>query len=506
MKLRGSIIGITAATMAAAFMALADISIVNVNLPQMQVAFGVEIDQLGWVSTAYMIANVIAMPMTGWLQRRLGFRASFLLSLATFTLGSALCGAAWSFESLVAFRALQGLGGGGLLPLAQSILMARYPDEKLELAGAFFGVGAMLGPVVGPFFGAQLLEVFSWPWVFWVNVPIGVVAAAITFASLEEPAFIADRRPFDAVGAFLLASGLSTMQFVLEEGNRRDWFDDAWIASAAIVSVVSLGGLIVHTTSTAAPIVDLRVFRSRRLVAASSYNLLLGGWMIGGGFLNALYFSNVLGLPPLRIGELLFVGNLSDFVVLPASAWIFKRSSAPPMVIAGVFLIALGFWMNAVLGLDAGFWDLVIPQLVRSAGASLLYVPVTIVAVDRLSDEQRESAVGLFNLMREIGGSIAIAVFAHLLITRGAAHRDGLASAMTAAGALEPGQAAETLRLAERLAERGVFADVFTIGAIALAPFFLLVGWVKGRGDRPDQAASSTAVARPLGPEAAESR
>jgi DHA2 family multidrug resistance protein len=480
-KLRGSIVGITAATMAAAFMALADISIVNVNLPQMQVAFSVEIDQLGWVSTAYMIANVVAMPMTGWLQRRLGFRASFLLSLLTFTVGSALCGGAWSFESLVLFRALQGLGGGGLLPLAQSILMARYPEEKMELAGAFFGVGAMLGPVVGPFFGAELLEVLSWPWVFWINVPIGVGAAIATYLTLEEPGFLPDPRPFDAVGALLLALGLSTMQFVLEEGNRRDWFEDTWVTFAAIVGIVSLGALVFHALTTKAPIVDLRVFRSGRLVAASSYNLVLGAWMIGGGFLNALYFSNVLGLPPLRIGELLLVGNLSDFIVIPASAWLFKRLTAPPLVLAGLLLIGLGFWMNALLGLDAGFWDLVVPQLVRSAGSSLLYVPVTIVAVDRLSDEDRESAVGLFNLMREVGGSMAIAVFAHLLIVRGAMHRDGLASASTIRIGEEAHDGPAILRLAGRLVEHGAFADVFTIGALALAPFVPFVLWLGGR-------------------------
>jgi DHA2 family multidrug resistance protein len=476
--------------MAAAFMALADISIVNVNLPQMQASFGVEIDQLGWITTAYMIANVVAMPMTGWLQKRIGLRASFALSLVTFTAGSALCGAAWSFEALIAFRVIQGLGGGGLLPLSQGILLARYPVEKFELAGALFGIGAMLGPVIGPFFGAELLEVVSWPWIFWINVPIGVVATIAAIRTIDEPAFEPTRRPFDTRGAVLLATGLATMQFVLEEGNRRDWFESLTVLAGTVVSVASFIGLAFHLWTCPSPIVDVRVFRSGRLAAATAYNFALGAWMIAGGFLNALYFSNVLGLPPLRIGELLLVGNLSDFVVIPLSAWLLKKVSAPPLIVAGVLFIGLGFWMNAELGLDASFWDLVVPQLVRSGGASLLYVPVTIVAFDRLTDDDRESAVGLFNLTRELGGSIAVALFAHLLIQRTTIHGEALA-AVTSADAVQVDQ----LWLARRLVARAAFADVYVAGAVGVLAFLPLVVWLRGRGAL---AAPVTAADRPL--------
>jgi DHA2 family multidrug resistance protein len=475
-RLGGSIGWITFATMAAAFMALADISIVNVNLPQMQASFGVEVDQLGWISTAYMIANVVAMPMTGWLQKRLGLRTSFVLSLVTFTAGSALCGSAWSFEALIAFRVIQGLGGGGLLPLSQGILLARYPVEKFELAGALFGIGAMLGPVIGPFFGAELLEVVAWPWIFWINVPIGTVATIAAFRTIDEKGFAPSRRPFDARGALLLATALASMQFVLEEGNRRDWFESIIVIVATLVSVGSFVGLGFHLSRAKTPIVDVSVFRSARLAAATAYNFALGAWMIAGGFLNALYFSNVLGLPPLRIGELLLVGNLSDFVVIPLSAWLLKKIGGAPLIVAGVLLISAGFWMNALLGLDASFWDLVVPQLVRSGGASLLYVPVTIVAFDRLSDDDRESAVGLFNLTRELGGSIAVALSAHLLIQRTAIHTEALASVANRA-VLHLDQ----LWIARRLVARDAFADVFTAGAVLVLGFVPLVLWLGGR-------------------------
>lgn len=494
-RLGGSIGWITFATMAAAFMALADISIVNVNLPQMQASFGVEVDQLGWISTAYMIANVVAMPMTGWLQKRLGLRTSFVLSLVTFTVGSAACGAAWSFEALVAFRVVQGLGGGGLLPLSQGILLARYPEEKFELAGALFGIGAMLGPVVGPFFGAELLEFVAWPWIFWINVPIGTLATIAALRAIDEKGFVPLRRPFDARGALLLATALASMQFVFEEGNRRDWFESVTVVVATLVSLGSFVGLAMHLSRAKTPIVDVRVFRSARLAAATAYNFALGAWMIAGGFLNALYFSSVLGLPPLRIGELLLVGNLSDFLIIPLSAWLLKKIGGAPLIVAGVLLISLGFWMNALLGLDAGFWDLVVPQLVRSGGASLLYVPVTIVAFDRLSDDDRESAVGLFNLTRELGGSIAVALSAHLLIRRTAIHSEALASVASRASTH-----LDQLWIARRLVARAAFADVFVAGAVLVLGFLPLVLWLGGRGSAAVAASSSGARSASIPP------
>lgn len=462
-RLTGSIGWITFATMAAAFMALADIAIVNLNLPQMQAAFSVEIDQLTWISTAYMVANVIAMPMTGWLQKRIGLRLSFLLSTVTFTVASALCGFAWSFETLVLFRIVQGLGGGGLLPLSQAVLGARYPQEKFELAGALFGVGALLGPVVGPFLGAEVLEHADWPWMFWINVPIGIVSAIVAVQTMKENRFDPRPAPFDARGAALLAFSLGGLQFVLEEGNRRDWFESSAIVIATVLVIAAFVGLAFHLRSAAAPIIDLRVFRSPRLAAATFYNFVLGSWMLTGGFLNALYFATVHDLPPLRIGELLLVGNIGDFVVIPLSAWFLKKLSAPPLIALGVLLIAAGFWMNAILGLDATFWDLVVPQLVRSAGASFLYVPVTIAAFDRLSEDERESAVGLFNLVRELGGSIAIALCAHLLIERSAVHADALGS-ITNRRLVH----VQDLRVGRHLVELGGFADLFAGAAVLI--------------------------------------
>jgi DHA2 family multidrug resistance protein len=408
--------------MAAAFMALADIAVVNLNLPQMQATFGVELEELAWVSTAYMMANVIAMPMTGWLQKRIGLRLAFLASLVVFTGASALCGVAWSFEALVAFRILQGIGGGGLLPLSQAVLGARYPENKFALAGALFGVGALLGPVVGPFLGAEVLEIAAWPWIFWINVPIGIVAIFVTAHTMREGDFERTK------------------------------------------------------TRCRAPIVDLRVFKSSRLAIATGYNFILGAWMLTGGFLNIVYFSTVLALPPLRIGELLLVGNLGDFIVIPLSAWLLERVSTAPLIVAGVLLISAGFWMNAILGLDATFWDLVVPQLVRSAGASFLYVPVTLAAFDRLSVDDRDGAMGSFNLVRELGGSMAIALAAHLVVERDVVHATALAAIASPRSVLAVRGGPS---VAERLVGLASFDDVFALGAVVILFSLPLVFWLR---------------------------
>src|SRR5580704_35936 len=216
----GSKLAITIVVMASALMALIDISIVNVALSDIRASFGTPIDEIGWVSTGYMMANIVIIPMTGWFQRRFGFRAYFTTSVLLFTAASALCGTAWNLPSLVAFRILQGLGGGAIIPTAQSILFARYPRAQHGMAAGLFGLGAITGPLLGPTIGGYLIDLSSWHWIFLVNVPVGITVAALAWNVLREPGFVSDRRPIDGIGIALLATGMPALQYVLEEGNR----------------------------------------------------------------------------------------------------------------------------------------------------------------------------------------------------------------------------------------------------------------------------------------------
>src|SRR5207245_1109129 len=244
--LRGSKPLITAGAMIAGLMAFLDSSIVNVALNDIRANFGTPLDQIAWVSTAYAMANITIIPISGWLLRRFGFRRYYAASILIFTAASALCGLAWNLPSLVGFRILQGLGGGATIPTSQSVLFSRYPEKQHGMAGALFAMGAITGPLLGPTVGGYLVEWSSWHWIFFINVPLGLIAAWIAWTQIEQPAFVSDRSPVDRFGIALLAVGMVSLQYVLEEGNRNDWFEDRTIFILAIVAAIALVGFVTH--------------------------------------------------------------------------------------------------------------------------------------------------------------------------------------------------------------------------------------------------------------------
>src|SRR5262245_16842288 len=244
-EIRGSKVLITVTVMCAALMAVIDISIVNVALSDIRASFGTPIDQIAWVSTGYMMANIVVIPMTGWLQRKFGYRRYFAFSILIFTAASALCGLAWNLPSLVVFRVFQGLGGGAIIPTSQAILFARYPREQHGMAGAMFGLGAVTGPLLGPTLGGYLIDRVSWHWIFLINVPVGIIVAFLAYRTIEQPAFKPTREPIDFWGIGLLAVGMATLQYVLEEGNRDGWLDSPLVVVLGIVAAIALVTFIV---------------------------------------------------------------------------------------------------------------------------------------------------------------------------------------------------------------------------------------------------------------------
>jgi DHA2 family multidrug resistance protein len=420
--LGGSKLWICIATMAAAFVALLDITIVNICLPQIQTTFSAEVDQLGWVTTAYMMANVIVMPLTGWGRARFGYRRYFAVSCIVFAIGSVLCASADTWTGFVLARALQGLGGGALIPLSQAILLDRFPKRQVGLAGALFGVAALAGPMIGPSAGGHLLEYMNWPWLFRLGVPVAVLAAGLVYFHLEEPKPTATSR-FDLYGFALLAVGLGSLQFVLEEGNRRDWLESELIVSLSLVAAITLPALVVHSSrSPETAVIDVRVFRNVRFSAASVLNVMLGVAMISGSFFNALFFSTILDYTPIAIGSILFWANIIDFVAIPISSLVVRWIDARWVLGVGLAFLVWSFFLNGALRLDSGFEQLVFPAAVRSFGSSLLLVPLTVAAFVGLDEKNRTGAVGLFNVLRELGASVGTAGAAHLLTSRADHH------------------------------------------------------------------------------------
>ena len=244
--LRGNKALITIGAMVAGLMAFLDISIVNVALSDIRANFGTPLDRIAWVSTSYAMANITIIPMSGWLLKRYGFRRYYAASIVIFTAASALCGLSWNLPSLVAFRILQGLGGGAIIPTSQSVLFSRYPERQHGMAGALFGLGAITGPLLGPTIGGYLVDAASWHWIFFVNIPLGLVAALIAWTQLEQPGFVSDRSPVDRFGIALLAIGMVSLQYVLEEGNRDGWFESPTITVLAVVAAIALIGFVSH--------------------------------------------------------------------------------------------------------------------------------------------------------------------------------------------------------------------------------------------------------------------
>jgi len=432
-EVSGSKLGVTLVVMTAALMAMIDITIVNVALNDIRASFGTPIDQIGWVSTGYMMANIVIIPMTGWFQRRFGYRRYFAGSVALFTLASALCSLAWNLPSLVLFRALQGLGGGAIIPTAQSILFARYPQKEHGMAAALFGLGAITGPLLGPTIGGYLIDWSSWHWIFTVNVPIGLTVALLALRFIEQPGFkppSGAEAKIDAFGIGLLAVGMASLQYVLEEGNREGWFDSTLIAVLTGVAATTLITFIIHELETAHPIVDLRVFLKRSYAAGTGLNFLTGFALFSGSFMFSLYAGSVLHYSALDIGKVFLVAGSISIVMMPLIGRLGPKLDGRVLLAIGVAVVAYSQFSASHLTAEAGYWDAVRPNLLRSFGLGFIFIPVSVLALSGLAPEQRGNATGLFNLTRELGGSFGTALMGMLVSDGMKIHRSFLSEAI----------------------------------------------------------------------------
>jgi DHA2 family multidrug resistance protein len=417
-QVTGSKFGITAVVMTAALMAMIDITIVNVALNDIRASFGTPIDQIGWVSTGYMMANIVVIPMTGWFQRRFGYRRYFAGSIALFTAASALCGLAWNLPSLIVFRAIQGLGGGAIIPTAQSILFARYPRKEHGMAAAMFGLGAITGPLLGPSIGGYLIDFSSWHWIFMVNVPIGLLVAFLTWRFVKQPNFAPPSgaaAQVDVFGIVLLALGMASLQYVLEEGNREGWFDSVLVICLSVVAATTLITFIVHELETEHPIVDLRVFKSRSYSAGTGLNFLTGFALFSGSYMFALFAGSVVHYSALEIGKVFLIAGTVSVVVMPVMGRLAPRIDSRILLLIGVSVVTFSQYVASHLTQAAGFWDMVRPNMIRSFGLGFIFIPVSVLALSDVPAAQRGNATGLFNLTRELGGSLGTALMGMLV-------------------------------------------------------------------------------------------
>jgi DHA2 family multidrug resistance protein len=414
----GSKVGITLAVMLAALTAVLDVSIVNVALPDIRASFGTPLDQIGWVATGYMMSNVVVIPMTGWLQRRFGYRRYFVASVLWFTAASSLCGLSWNLSSLVVFRVLQGLGGGAIIPTSQAVLFDRYPRSQHAVAGALFGIGAVTGPLLGPTVGGYLIDWANWHWIFYVNLPIGLLAAFLAQRFIEEPGFQPRRVRLDAFGVVLLTLGMASLQYVLEEGNRESWWESHTITACAWMAAICLITFVVHELETEHPLVELRTFQNWNYALGTVINLLIGVAIFSGAYLFSLYCGSVLHYSAVETGRVFLAAGALQFFLMPVVGRLTPKVDSRVMVGVGVALMSLGLWWNGELTSDVGFRDLVWLRMLQAGAVCFVFVPLTVITLSELPPEQRGTASGLFSLTRELGGSIGTAWMGLLLDNR----------------------------------------------------------------------------------------
>ncbi|MFQ5899407.1 MAG: DHA2 family efflux MFS transporter permease subunit [Candidatus Methylomirabilia bacterium] len=407
---------IAVAAMLATFMEILDVSIANVALNHIRGSLSAGVDEVTWVLTTYLIANAIVIPITGWLMDVLGRKRLFIISVGIFTLSSIAAGAAPTLELLVLARIFQGLGGGSLIPLSQAIMMETFPRRQQGMAMAFWGVGIMVAPIVGPTLGGWITDNWSWRWIFYINVPVGAVTIFLGQLFLSDPPGLRRAiRRIDAWGLLLLAVGIGALQFVLDRGQREDWFNSPLVIQLSVVSLLALVLFVFRELSTSEPVVDLRVLRHRTFAVGTGMIALMSVGLYGAVVLSPLYTQLVMGYTPLWAGLVLAPGGIATMITMPLAGVLINRIDPRWVLGVGVAIAALAMSLMAGLTLEANFWRIMWPRFVQGLGMGLMFVPLTTVALGAVARAELGHASALYNVMRNLGGSVGIALMSTFL-------------------------------------------------------------------------------------------
>jgi len=410
---------IAISVMFATFMEVLDTTVVNVSLPHIAGSLSATIDEATWALTSYLVANAIILPMTGWLAGFFGRKNLLMMSVVGFTAASFLCGLAPTLELLIVFRIIQGATGGALQPLSQAVLLEAFPPHQRGKAMGFWGLGIVVAPILGPVLGGWLTDSYSWRWVFYINIPVGIASIVMTKLFIFDPPYIRrDNRAIDYWGIGMLAVGIGALQIVLDKGQQEDWFASTFITTLTLISVVTIVSLIIHELTTDNPIVDLRVFKMRTYAVGVFLMTVLGFVLYGSLVLLPIMLQTLMGYPSLQAGIAMAPRGIGSFFMMPLTGLMIGKVDPRKLLVIGL-MVGGGtlLWLSG-LNLQAGYWDIFWPQLVQGAGLSLLFVPLTTVSMDPIPRERMGNATSLFNLMRNIGGSIGIAVTG-TLVARG---------------------------------------------------------------------------------------
>ena len=500
-----------------AILEVIDVNITNVALPDIRGNLGATLSEAGWVSTAYACANVVIIPLSAWLGMRFGKKNYFVFSLTGFTIASVLCGLAPNLDVLIVARVLQGLAGGGLLAKAQSIVFEAFEVSERGAAQAIFGLGVIAGPAVGPVLGGWLTDTLGWRWIFFINIPFGILAAmaCLTFLPADEPDKLDKGSRVDWTGIGLLAVGLGTFQVMLEQGQEDDWFSSRFITSMGIISAVGIIAFVWWELTVKAPAVDLRVLRHRSMIGGSLYSAILGMGLYGIMFAIPVFVQDYLHYTAEQSGQLQVPGAIAAGLTMFAFGAVSNRFDPRVLIAIGAVLTTATGMLLTQLNPDSGVATIFWPLILRSIGSVMIFMPLSIAALGPLPKKDIAAGAGIYSLTRQLGSSIGIALITTMLVRREALHRSILVdkvsafrtAAMTRIDTLAagfPNHAADPIgakqhalgiidRLVDAQAALQSYADIFSYVAIIFLlslPLLLLLG---GKPDKKGREAAAAA-------------
>lgn len=418
---------ITITAILCALLEIVDSTIVNVALNEMKGNLGATLSEVGWVITAYAIGNVIIVPMTSWLSQQFGRRNYFAASVILFTICSFLCGNATNIWELVFFRLMQGIGGGALLVTSQTIITESYPLEKRSMAQAIYGLGVIIGPTLGPPLGGYIVDNYSWPYIFYINIPIGIAATLLTIQYVRSPKYSEKRnaKDVDWIGIILLSAFVGSLQYILEKGNEDDWFESKAILVLTIVSVIGFVLFIWRELTFKYPIVELRVLKNGNLRIGTVMSFILGFGLYGSTLIIPMYTQSILGWTALQSGALMIPAALTTAFMMPIIGKMLSRGAKQQLLVALGLLIFFiySFWGYKILtpdtGKDAFFWML----MVRGAGLGLLFIPITSLSLSTLKGPEIGQGAAFTGMMRQLGGSFGIAAITTFISNQTIKHK-----------------------------------------------------------------------------------
>ena len=424
---------ITFSVMLATFMEVLDTTVVNVSIPHIAGNLASTNEEGTWVVTSYLVSNAIVLPISGWLANHIGRRRLLLTCVAGFTATSLCCGLATTLWQLILFRVLQGLTGGGLQPLAQAILLETFPKERHGHAMAAFGIGILLAPILGPTLGGWITDNYSWRWIFYLNLPVGIFSLFLMGRYVFDPHYVkrGDGK-VDVWGIGFLALGIGSLQVLLDTGQRKDWFSSQYIQVFTGLCVFGIVALIIRELMTDHPVVDLRVLRDRSFSAGVLLIGMLGFVLYASLVLLPLYLQTLMGYPAYNSGLALSPRGIGALLFTPLAGHLTTKTDPRRLLVVGLVLGSVTMFQLSGLNLYAGFWDIFWAQVLQGVALAFLFIPLMSLAMSRILPEKMGNATSIFNLMRNIGGSIGIAIMTTFLARRSQVHQNHLVANVTA--------------------------------------------------------------------------